>query len=395
MIQHRQTGYCVRTSRTITLFPNWGTRIQRYPFATNRTNQDRIGHFGWVPRAKASFEVERVFGNELLSAPRRKFKQRIEVAFEYWRARGFPYPAITPEVIALEMNALVRSDTRVDVRHPLGDLSTIGLRVANAFHPQMWHVRSRTRSKSPVEYFNDDVYLRKALERTPAFWPNRRCWNAQCIRSAFRILAAGRVANFRPVIARRIVKMFCPENGAVVDFSAGYGGRLLGAISMPVHYLGIDPCTSQINGLRTMLSTLRPFMFGSGEVIKGCAEEILLELPNETADLLVSSPPYYDHEQYSSDETQSFVRYNSYALWRDRFLCTILEESRRVLKRGGFLAINVANTRSGKIADDTKLLLKKLFRSVESLRIPMGRVPSHLGKYDWLRYEPLFVCRKS
>ena len=38
-------------------------------------------------------------------------------------------------------------------------------------------------------------------------------------------------SNFRPMNAKAIWERFAPENGVVFDSSAGFGGRLLGALS--------------------------------------------------------------------------------------------------------------------------------------------------------------------
>jgi hypothetical protein len=300
---------------------------------------------------------------------------------------------ISEESISHEMGRLRRSDSHAGNSLSVNSLSTVGLRVANAFHPQMWHVPAKAGLRSPAEYFDDDAFLMRVLERTPRFWPNRSSWNAQCIRSGFRIMSQGRVANFRPVIARRIIKEFCRSNGTVLDFSAGYGGRLLGALSLPVHYIGIDPCSLQVLGLTRLTETVGTIT-GTAEIIAGGAEDELPRFRSSSIDLVFSSPPYFKHEQYSSESTQSAVRFPTYVEWRDRFLNHMIWESKRVLKRGGTLVLNIANIRGYNIADDAKQELLRTFGNLRVSQMPMGRVPSHRNEYPWLRFEPLFICRK-
>lgn len=337
--------------------------------------------------------VEEWFGRSLLRLRSDRFRARTQNALLYWRAKGFPHPRLTEREIDEEIGRLQRSDRDGRARTRFNSLSTVGLRVANAFHPQMWYVRSHRHLRSPIDYYDDDDHLRKVLQRAPGFWPDRRCWNAQCVRSSFRIAAAGRVANFRPVMARRLVQTFCPENGTVLDFSAGYGGRLFGALSLPVHYIGIDAHPMQVLGLTRMLEVLSPRMSGSGEVIHGRAEDIMRRLGRSSVDMVLSSPPYFNLERYADDRTQSAVRYGAYDEWLSGFLDCLMRESHRVLRRGGVLALNVANVEGYPIADHANAVLRARFRRVDIVRMPMGRVPSH-REYAWRRFEPVFVCVK-
>ena len=58
------------------------------------------------------------------------------------------------------------------------------------------------------------------------------------------------VSNFRPTAAAAMYNIFCDVDsplegttaGTVWDPSMGYGGRLLGAITAGVNYIGTDPC---------------------------------------------------------------------------------------------------------------------------------------------------------
>lgn len=64
-----------------------------------------------------------------------------------------------------------------------------------------------------------------------------------------RIYHRTRVSNFRPVVARAIVNRYSNEGDTVLDFAAGYGGRLLGTVILKRHYLGIDAARAQVAGL--------------------------------------------------------------------------------------------------------------------------------------------------
>ena len=68
------------------------------------------------------------------------------------------------------------------------------------------------------------------------------------MRSAF--LTNGRYmgatpTNYPPMRAKAIYERFCPKGGTIYDYSAGFGGRMLGALSSKYNftYVGTDPNT--------------------------------------------------------------------------------------------------------------------------------------------------------
>src|ERR1700727_1293955 len=150
----------------------------------------------------------------------------------------------------------------------------------------MWFVRAYGRRRSPIEYFEDDQVLARMLERAPRFWPSRCCWNAQCIRSLFRIAPPGRVATFRPRVAAGVIRKFCPPGGQVVDFCSGYGGRAVAAIACGARYIGIDASAEQINGSRRMVADLQEIAIGTVVFVQGSAAETLIHMEPRSADLV-------------------------------------------------------------------------------------------------------------
>ena len=50
---------------------------------------------------------------------------------------------------------------------------------------------------------------------------------------------------------------------------------------------------------------------------------VIILISNNTKgklDMVFTSPPYFDREQYSEDDEQSFKSYPMYSDWRDNFL---------------------------------------------------------------------------
>lgn len=280
-----------------------------------------------------------------LSHARRRFL--LKKAFAYWREAGFPYYDLSRAEVAREFARLTRQDTR-QVFRPGGLLgSVIGLRLANRFQPQMWSVRV-SRYRSPMDVFEDDELLTAALERAWTVWPDRFGANASCLRRMLKTFpGTACVSNFRPTLARAVIDRYSSRGDTLLDFAAGYGGRLVGSLTLARHYIGIEPSPRQVSGLRRMIEWLeksRP-PESAATILQGCAEDVLPSIPTRSISLVFSSPPYHDWERYGRDATQSYVRYEAYADWLDGFLWPVITHSHRVLRRGGLLIMNVSGGR--------------------------------------------------
>jgi hypothetical protein len=189
---------------------------------------------------------------------------------------------------------------------------------------------------------------------------------------------AASVSNFRPTVSRAVVAGFTRAGETVVDFSSGYGGRMLGCLSIARDYIGIEPCAEQVHGSRKMFSDLRRLgqVTSSATIRRGCAEDILPTLAPRSASLVFSSPPYYDWERYSAQGTQSFVRYDSYNTWLSGFLGPVVHESRRILKRGGHFILNISGKeRRPDRADVEALAIRSRLVLKSAIPMMLARIP--------------------
>jgi SAM-dependent methyltransferase len=182
----------------------------------------------------------------------------------------------------------------------------------------------------------------------------------------------------------------------VLDFSAGYGGRLLGALSLGRHYFGIDPSEAQVRGLREMSEVCMPWFPRGGkcQISLGPAEDLLPKYRKNTFDLVFSSPPYFDRERYGEEAEQSFIRYPEFDLWLERFLRVVLLESSRVLRKGGWLVLNVGRTPNtlAKFALDCASGVLKLR---EVLHLQLAQLPyKRETSADAFKSEPIYVFEK-
>lgn len=346
-------------------------------------------------RMEDVFGVVEIFGRDLLAMAQPVREKWIDHAVSYWREAGFPYPRLDASEITREFRLLQRSPTAALLARGALKTGTTGLRLANSFHPQMWHVRSQQHRLAPIDYFNDDARLRELLARAPRFWPNRRCWNAQCVRSLFRTYSSGRVANFRPLVARTIIDRFSAPGDNVLDFCAGFGGRLLGSLTLKRHYIGIDASHLQVKGSKNMLAALSQLSLGTAEVHRASAEDFLPTIPARSADLVFSSPPFFDTELYSAEVTQSTQRYPSYRDWVHSFLRVVIWQGHRILRPGGFFIINVTDNRRFPLRKDTLRLATPLLGTPRVIRMRMHSRPLQRSNgSQTFRYEPIFIFKR-
>jgi DNA methylase len=305
-------------------------------------------------------------------------KHVVEIAFRYWRRRGFPYYRLTTREAQREFHRLFVFDHRKIVVGNKLRGSNLGLRLANFFQPGMWSVRV-SRYRSPMDVFQDDGLLRAAIERAFVLWPMRYSANASCLRRILKTFSStASVSNFQPVIAKAVIATYSKPGDVVVDFCAGYGGRLLGCLTMQRKFIGIEPCKRQVHGLNRLIQLASTFNAAASDakILHGCAEDRLKKLPSRSASLVFSSPPYFDWERYALHSSQSFIRYRSYPEWLEHFLKPVIAQCSRVLTRKGYLILNVSNGKRNPTRGEVLQIAGSFgFAHVRSYRMILAKVP--------------------
>ena len=222
----------------------------------------------------------------------------------------------------------------------------------------------------------------------------------------FRLSLGQPAVNYPALTARWLYEHFTDhidrnETVNIYDPSAGWGGRILGAMASErsIHYIGTDPntdnhnVTADIDGVEKTQSRYEwvadfynskslplsePPEFGNmykrelkklpEDYVEGVRDSYRRENTHHIFDVgsehignhpdfqqykgkldfVFTSPPYFHREQYSQDETQSFKAYKSYEEWRDNFLCPTLENAAESLKNDRYICWNIANIKVNK-----------------------------------------------
>jgi len=243
--------------------------------------------------------------------------------------------------------------------------------------------------------------------------------------------------NFPSAIARLLYKYAtdrCIDQKEIViyDPSMGFGGRLLGALSLrdrAIHYIGTDPNTENwIKELgisryeymeRVFKSHVRYGKEFKGTYICSGSEDVAnneeFKKYKGLVDFVFTSPPYFSAEIYSNEPTQSSIKYKEYDSWRDNFLRPTLKTAAEWLKKDRILAFNIADINVGNkkypLEEDTVKILKEFgLRYEGKLKMVLAVSPSMRLKKQtlqpsmknfciingkWRKYEPIFVFYKE
>jgi len=144
-------------------------------------------------------------------------------------------------------------------------------------------------------------------------------------------------SQFKTIVAKGLYNYFQAKN--VLDFSAGWGDRLVGFHSSNAEsYVGIDPNSK----LHEPYQKINSFCNTGKQVEMICSPAEDVDLGDRTFDFVFSSPPYFDIERYSQEETQSWKRYPQVDQWVKGFLFPTLKKSWDHLENGRIL-VNIAD----------------------------------------------------
>ena len=313
----------------------------------------------------------------------------VERVFKAYRSYGYPYKR-------LRLNSLKGLPERILLKAaPVADnlldaANTTGLFEINAFHPYMDHVRRITRL-SAGDVFQDDELFREAIR--VQIRHGRRLTPAG-IRSALtEISKSSQISNFRPTAACALYRHFGATR--ILDFCAGWGGRMLGALAAGAHYTGIDANHRTIVSNEAALSELGTANNSSYNsdvrLIHGASEDVFAGglLREDRFDLVFTSPPYFNLEHYAYDDKQSFIRYRTYDEWLEKFIKACLVGSKRHLVSGGIMALNVPISMANDVASiaTTDVGLKQL----TTIQMHLMRRRYNKGNNGGVRQEPILV----
>tara|TARA_B110000208_G_scaffold166821_1_gene205923 strand:+ start:134 stop:1018 length:885 start_codon:yes stop_codon:yes gene_type:complete len=140
----------------------------------------------------------------------------------------------------------------------------------------------------------------------------------------------GAIVFFKASTAKFIYKKFNAKS--VLDPTAGWGGRLLGASSLNIKYTGFDTNINLKDGYDRMIKDLD---------IKNCrmiyTDILKADLSEVKYDLVLTSPPYINMELY-----EHMTPFINDVIFYNEFLIPMLDKCYKHLQIGGHMAINIS-----------------------------------------------------
>lgn len=158
-------------------------------------------------------------------------------------------------------------------------------------------------------------------------------------------LRKGVASQFKPLVAKYIYDNYAGD-GNVLDFSAGWGDRLNAFCSSDKtkKYVGLDP-NERLHPLYKQFVDFYSEKIDSKQFDFHCspAEDFDYTSYENMFDLVFTSPPYFNRENYTYDDTQSWVRYRSIESWLENFLFKTVNKVSKTIKKDGHLIINISD----------------------------------------------------
>lgn len=238
-------------------------------------------------------------------------------------------------------------------------------------------------NESPLEYFENNQELVVSLAE--------KQFNGD-IKQAL-ITLTKQCSPFSPFIAVQTFRLF--NSRKILDLCAGWGDRLIAALSRDEwidYYCGIDPNKQLSSGYQNMIKMFAPKHSRSKyELISSPAEITHIPLPpyKQLYDLIFTSPPFFDKEEYVTDKNkdnyknQSIVTFKTFEDWYKHFLLYILANASDLLKIGGYIVLHIDPSYVERLKTD---LLCVTY---------VGMIYIGDPTYESNSYEPMIVFQKN
>jgi len=264
--------------------------------------------------------------------------------------------------------------------------SSVGSKIYKYFFPNMLKVIGGHKG-SVIDAINNKDSLNKILDnrlgksisglRSIHITKNMIIQGAKASGEAFS------ASQFKPLLAKHVYNEHVRDGYDVLDYSCGFGGRLLGlmATGKKARYFGYEPCEDTYNGLINMSN-----FFNFPVNIKKCGSEE--DVFDNKFDFIFSSPPYFDTEKYSDSLTQCYNKYPDYLDWLERYWRQTVKNIKQMSKNDSVFAINVGNDANERMrqidTDMNKIIVEEGFVLFNKMPItsPVSPLANTTGKYQ-------------
>ena len=279
-----------------------------------------------------------------------------------WTDTSFPYRGTTRAKAIdefLKLKKMAKSD--------INPKSSIGNGLVD-YGTEKARRKTKYRNKSFIELWNNKTRRKKVIgfaKRLKKKDPNKSVLTA--IRSAID-LQWGTVNTMRTAAAMHMYKKY--KATRVLDFTAGWGARLIAAMALDIDYIGIDSNKSLKPGYDKLIALLKPYSKSKVKMIYKEAQKVDMSKIGKF-DYVFTSPPYeylevYEHmknyentgkiKQPSSSQT---IKMSDSSKFYDDFLVPTLKNAYENLPVGKYICLNMPDIMYDKIKKRWKGMTKK------------------------------------
>lgn len=195
----------------------------------------------------------------------------------------------------------------------------------------------------------------------------------------------GTINQFRPATAKTLYCTLGAKVG-ILDFSSGWGGRCLAAMSLGIPYYGIDANKKLEKGYKDMVRLLDP----DAKVKMTFAPSETVDFSKFKYDLVFTSPPYFMLEEY-----QGMPAYEQEQGFLDKFFVPVLKKAWSGLPTGGHLALNMPEDMYKAVRGCFPALLKKYKMPLMDRRAGEAARGEALDVGSREQFEYIYVWKKT
>lgn len=284
--------------------------------------------------------------SEYVVATEDRKQQMVEAVFEIYRHKNiYPITYYNEQGIIEQIKDCMNKDVQWDGKN-LTFKYLQGNNLCRFLFRNLERVRvGNAKNNSMYDRFYDDYKLKKSIALCLRYEIPRPIGVLRCM----RLIGGGVATNFHAMKAKAIYEKYCPKDGIIYDYSCGFGGRMLGALSSKNNYkyFGVEPDTESFKWLNELgryieIATDRKNIFKI--YCKGSEEYFVKE---NYCDFAFSSPPYFNLEKYSDEPTQCYNKYTEIDSWFDGYVEPTIKNTYGMLKDGCFYAVNIADFNIG------------------------------------------------
>ena len=214
--------------------------------------------------------------------------------------------------------------------------TTLGNNVVDAF---TLRERLHTKGHQGISFYefwmNRRDYMRKPyIKKMLDFYKSRKIDDVRKYKYIYNLYFSS-ISIFRPIMA---IDVYCQVKAKrVLDFTMGWGGRLVGACALSLDaYYGVDLNIHLEKPYLEMIDMLKKAPGHKTEIDLQFKNALLVDYSKMDYDTVLTSPPYYDLEQYRGMDF-----YKNKEEWNETFYKPLIQTTYEHLKKGGKYCLNV------------------------------------------------------